>query len=219
MSVATFRIPAGDLALERTFETIPDLRFEMAQVVAAEQGTTMSFVRVWGPSREDVEAAFELDPSVAGYTVVSQRGDSWLYELDWESVRLCVLREILFEGDAMILSVKGRNGSWVVQVMVLDRNTLSRIVDNAWKHDFSIDVVRITELDSESASPGELTQEQYETLMTAVEEGYFEIPRRTTMEELAEKLGITHQALSERFRRGHQTLIETSLEGQPPSFE
>ncbi|WP_254546560.1 helix-turn-helix domain-containing protein [Halomarina pelagica] len=219
MSIATFRIPAGDLALERTFEAISDFRFEMAQVVAAEPGAAMSFVRVWGPSREEVEAAFDLDPSVETFTAVSQRGESWLYEVEWGSVRLCVLREILFEGDAMILSIKGRNRKWVVQLLVLDRSTLSRIVDNAWEHDFSIDVTRITELDAESASPGELTEEQYVTLMTAVEKGYFEIPRRTTMEELADELGITHQALSERFRRGHQTLIETALEGRPPGFE
>ena len=43
--------------------------------------------------------------------------------------------------------------------------------------------------------------------MTAFEAGYYNIPRDVTSEELAAELDVSHQALSERFRRGHKQLV------------
>nr|WP_222863711.1 helix-turn-helix domain-containing protein [Natronococcus pandeyae] len=45
----------------------------------------------------------------------------------------------------------------------------------------------------------------------AVRHGYFEIPRRISLEELAAELGVTHQALSERLRRASDTLAAAEL--------
>ncbi|PSP50724.1 hypothetical protein BRC67_09015 [Halobacteriales archaeon QH_3_68_24] len=66
----------------------------------------------------------------------------------------------------------------------------------------------------ERASPGgvRLTDTQFATLETALESGYYRVPREQTIEELATELDVSHQALSERLRRGHRTLVETVLE-------
>jgi predicted DNA binding protein len=58
--------------------------------------------------------------------------------------------------------------------------------------------------------PG-LTDAQHETLVRALEEGYYNTPRDVTMSELAETFGISQQALSKRLRGGHGTLVENSL--------
>lgn len=219
MSLVTVRIPACDLAFEHAFEVVPNLRFEMIQSVAADRAVSMTYVRVWGAPREEIEAAFDSDPSVDNFEAVSQRAESWLYEIAWDSTRLFVLREIIFQRDGQIISACGQDDEWVLRLLVLDRDDISKVVDDTTSHDFSVDVARITKMDSQTASPGELTEEQYETLLMAVEKGYFEIPRRTTMEELAEEFGISHQALSERLRRGHRMLIESALEDQTLSFD
>jgi hypothetical protein len=39
------------------------------------------------------------------------------------------------------------------------------------------------------------------------------------MEELADRLGISHQALSERLRRGHQGLISKTLSDDSDTVE
>lgn len=44
-------------------------------------------------------------------------------------------------------------------------------------------------------------------------------PRDLTMAELAEKFGISQQALSKRLRGGHGTLITNSLTIQTPDNE
>ena len=47
--------------------------------------------------------------------------------------------------------------------------------------------------------------------MKAFEAGYYNIPRSISAEELATDLGISHQALSARFRRAHSQLVESEL--------
>ena len=58
------------------------------------------------------------------------------------------------------------------------------------------------------ANPAGVTDKQRKALTRAFESGYYDIPRGVTTEELATDLGISHQALSERFRRAHKGLIE-----------
>lgn len=52
-----------------------------------------------------------------------------------------------------------------------------------------------------------LTDPQFEALTLAVEMGYYDIPRGYTTKELAEKLGISDQAVTERLRWAKHTLI------------
>ena len=56
-----------------------------------------------------------------------------------------------------------------------------------------------------------LTKTQYETVVTAYELGYFDVPRKVTLKELAAELDVSHQALSERLRRSHAALVDAEL--------
>ena len=56
-----------------------------------------------------------------------------------------------------------------------------------------------------------LTEQQYDTLTRAVEQGYYDVPREMNAKELADELDISHQALSERFRRGTKNLVNSTL--------
>jgi len=58
---------------------------------------------------------------------------------------------------------------------------------------------------------GGLTDRQRETLELAYRQGFFEVPRGTTMRELGEELGVSEQAVSQRLRRGYAHLVEGSL--------
>jgi len=50
-----------------------------------------------------------------------------------------------------------------------------------------------------------------EALVSAVERGYFEVPRGVTLGDIADDLGISQQAASERVRRGTNTVLRTVL--------
>jgi len=56
-----------------------------------------------------------------------------------------------------------------------------------------------------------LTPGQREVLTAAANTGYYCVPRETTCKELAEEFDISHQAVSEKLRRGTENLIKSSL--------
>jgi predicted DNA binding protein len=56
-----------------------------------------------------------------------------------------------------------------------------------------------------------LTETQREALVLAHERGYYDSPRETSLEEIADELGITQQSLSSRLRRGYRRLVGETL--------
>lgn len=57
-----------------------------------------------------------------------------------------------------------------------------------------------------------LTEKQRETLELALEEGYYERPREADLGELADQLGISRSAVSQRIRNAELKLITSALD-------
>lgn len=71
----------------------------------------------------------------------------------------------------------------------------------------TIDVTSVHDTSrSGAARPDELTTPQRDLLELALGSGYFAIPRQATLVELAEELGVSDQAASERLRRAQRKL-------------
>lgn len=68
----------------------------------------------------------------------------------------------------------------------------------------------------ERAERGEtgLTPRQHEALTAALERGYFDVPRQVTLEELADELDVSDQALSALVRRGLASHLRHTLEAE-----
>lgn len=58
-----------------------------------------------------------------------------------------------------------------------------------------------------------LTERQFTSLQTAYYGGYFETPRKSTGDELAERLGITRQTFNQHLRLAENTVLEQLFEG------
>jgi predicted DNA binding protein len=56
-----------------------------------------------------------------------------------------------------------------------------------------------------------LTERQRECLQTALQQGYFEVPRECTLAELADTLGVDKSTASETIRRGQARVLERFL--------
>lgn len=52
-----------------------------------------------------------------------------------------------------------------------------------------------------------MTAQEWEALQTAVERGYYDVPRRITTTALAEEVGVTDQKLSELLRHATVKLV------------
>ncbi|WP_227376752.1 helix-turn-helix domain-containing protein [Haladaptatus halobius] len=71
------------------------------------------------------------------------------------------------------------------------------------------------DVDSAQRVRFDLTDDQQEALALATEHGYYDVPRETDQSELAEKLGVSHQALSEWLRRGTKGILKKVIPDIP----
>ena len=117
----------------------------------------------------------------------------------------------LMNGEATLLDADGRHDRWHLRVLYPDREHFAGPYELATENGLTFDIKSIRELEGEPAGRYGLSDEQYRALVLAFERGYFEVPRKADLSDLAKKLDISHQALSERLRRGTGALVEATL--------
>ncbi|QSX00236.1 helix-turn-helix domain-containing protein [Haloterrigena alkaliphila] len=209
-TIAEFRLPAAETTLGTALERAPDATFELESSVSK----TRPSLWVSDVDRGTAEAAFEADPSVEGYELLVETGSRLLYDVEFEDGTVRLSDELLADGGSL-LEMWGTNGWWQVRVRFRDRDALCDAYDRLEASGIAVDLRRVSDVTGVVEGETRLTPEQHEALEAALEHGYFEIPRGISMEELADELGISHQALSERFRRAYETLVDDEL--QPAS--
>jgi predicted DNA binding protein len=205
-SIADIEIPADGTGTGELFESVPSLTCEMERVIASSgHGLWLS-----GPSQSEVEDALDEAGAIGNYSQISSDEDRWLYDIEFEPDTVDPFEIVLEEGGT-VLSASASNGTWLLSVRVVDRKSVSSLYDRLDDNDVTPTIVRLFDLAEESHSQCGLTARQYETLVAAIDHGYFEIPREVSMQELSEELGISHQALSERLRRAYRALVTSEL--------
>jgi len=209
-TIVSGTVPAEELALSHSLEALPDMLFEVERVVTSGDDALMPLLWIRSPSRERVEEVLEADPTVDEVTLVGDFDGEWLFRMEWiDHVDLLV--QMLTNAEATVLDAVGQGERWKLRVLYPRRSLFSATHDFCEEHGLTFDVHSIRELEGEPAGRYGLTTEQYEVLAEAARTGYFEIPRDVTLEELAEELGVSHQAASERIRRATSALVEDTL--------
>ena len=205
-------IPVGEFALAETFVRFDAIEIEAEQVVAI-GGRVMPFVWVRdkdGTDGETITDTLEADPSVATLRQLADLDDEWLYQMELVD-RVEALLYVLIEEEGTVLSAEARNGYWTLRLLFADREALSRTYDHCERVGLTLDAERIYTLDEGRQGQFGLTDKQLNILELAHEFGYYDIPRATNAQTLAAEVGISHQALSERLRRAHNTLLEHTV--------
>ncbi|MFC6905331.1 bacterio-opsin activator domain-containing protein [Halalkalicoccus tibetensis] len=208
-TIAELTMPAAEFALRDALVGVPDVEFEIERVAAHREERLIPFVWARTDEFETLEAALSDDPTVDGVECLSELDDERLYRMDWVD-SIDPIRTIL-DGDSTVLSATGSDGRWRLRVLFSDRASLSATYGRCREAGFEFEVASVYDLAGERHSRYGLTEEQHDTLVGGVERGYYSVPREITLGEFAAALGISHQALSERLRRGHRNLIESAL--------
>ena len=210
VTIITGTVPAPQFALSHTFSTLPGVQVECERLAQSGTHTVIPLLWVRYADREAVEAAFAADPTVEAVSCLSECGGECLYRMEWVG-HVDLLVQMLTNGEATVLDAYGQADRWKLRVLYLDRDHLSRTHAFASEHGLTFDIVAVRELEDEPAGRHGLTEKQYEALALAAERGYFDVPKRTILAELAAELDLSHQALSERLRRAMASLIEDAL--------
>lgn len=217
--IAEITIASDDFALSDSLKAAPNMVVEIERVVATLEDQVMPYFWISGGDQSEFDAAFEDDDSVQNITMVDEIERARLYRAEWTSnVETIVFAYV--EIGATILRAIGRAEAWELRMRFDDRGKLGEFRDYCNANDISFELTRIQEQEQPMASAQyDLTTKQRETLVTALEAGYYEVPQDVTMTELAAKMNVSQQALSKRFHDGHRNLISSTLTVSGPDDE
>ncbi|MFC7046143.1 helix-turn-helix domain-containing protein [Halobacteriaceae archaeon GCM10025711] len=142
---------------------------------------------------------------------MAAEGDSRLYQISHTDETELLTPKTTEVGGIMV-EAESSYGGWLVELRLPDHEALHAIWEYASERGFQFDLVEVyQEADDADEGPFGLTDRQRETLLMAYERGYFEQPRETSLEELADALDVSQTAVSGLLRRGIERLIEATL--------
>ena len=156
---------------------------------------------VYEPLVDDFLDTVERHPAVDSLTEVDVFEDRTLFRLDWDASQdylfFCIL-----EHEGQILSATATSKTWEFEIRFPDRKSMSQFQTCCEDAHISLEFTRIYNPKAPEGGPWYgLSKPQYDALTLAVREGYYDIPRACTTAELANELGISDQAVTERLRR------------------
>lgn len=208
--IAEFRIPSAEFLLGEVLQQTTGAHVEVERIVPV-GSRLMPYVWVSGCEFEEFEAHVRNSEHIDSLNALDRIGDRVLYSVEWSKSVESLLTGFL-RSNASILEAYG-NEVWDFRIRFENHADLTEFHNYCVDHDITYNVERIYTLDASNASIDRfaLTPEQREMLVAAIEGGYFEVPRRTTLDELAEKFDISQQAASERVRRGAGKVLTAVL--------
>ena len=174
-----------------------------------------------GHDLDAFDEAMRADPTVEGPTMLAEANDRRLYRVEFtDAGREVATFPTWGEFGLVMLDSRGTRDGWLVRIRFPDREALRGFLDVCRERDLSVAIDAVYGATDATEDVGvELTPDQREALATALQAGYFEIPRGATLAEVADLLGISAQATSERLRRGMASLVEAALPGDRGDFK
>lgn len=206
MSVrADLSVPATDFVLGSVLGERSAVRLRLECAVPLGDAVAPC-VWVSGLDLDDVVAALRRDPDVTDVIVLEETDEEVLVDLGWDP-GASTLFELLVDSRAALVEAVGSGESWSLRLRFPDREPLGVFFRRCRDRGVDLSVERVVETDRAGADALPLTDVQRETLQIGFERGYFDVPRGITLVELADELGVSDTAVSQRLRRGVSTLL------------
>lgn len=215
MFTATVSIPVEDFALAHALSVVPEMEVEAERLAAHRGGWVMPCLWAAGGDFDAFEDALADDPTVAEVVFAEAAGDETFYQVDWDAaVERRVDAALDERGSLLHAAVDGDR--WRFVIRFASRDQFEAFRDHLDRADVSFALERLTRSRAPQQFVNGLTGPQRDALVVAVEAGYFDIPRDATMADVADALGVSTQAASERIRRAVERVVETTLVADDP---
>lgn len=206
-------VPADDFTLGVALSANPGIRLSLERIIPIGK-TFVPYLWASNEDLDEIKEAFTQEADVESFIVADTVNDEALIRVDWAE-QVDGLLEALVETSAAVLEGTGEAETWHFQLRFDSHDDLSEFYQRCVDAGVKIDIVSVHNpgLTSELTVRYDLTDEQRQTLQLALEEGYFEVPRRINLTELAAQLGISDSAVSQRLRRAITTVLTESKLG------
>jgi predicted DNA binding protein len=199
--------------LQTALQNAPDLDVSIQQQNSKECGNLDVILNAGNGKFESFESGLDEDHSVASWGRFSDGDEHRRYRITLtERGRELSTYPCWSNNGAVFLDGARRHDGWRFRLQLPDEESLQRYTSYCENHAIGFEPIRLSRTHNSTVTERYgLTPTQTETLVSASQQGFFEIPRDCTLEELAAKTDITHQALSERLRRGMKSLVTSTL--------
>lgn len=200
----------GAVALGRVLAagTGPPVDLERVVPVAERQ---VPFVWIEHRQQSRTIERLEAHSAVDRVLEVCAGDDRSLYAIDWEPSDDGLFAAVR-AADGECIDGRFSEGDWRFRVVFPSHDSLTAFEEASEETAVSVELLCVYN----PTRPGVgahygLTPRQRETLVKAVTEGYYAIPREYSTKELGDSLDISDQAVTERLRRAIITLVENTL--------
>lgn len=208
--VLEFSVTDDQFRLGEVLSGPPDMRIELERVVPTGD-TVMPFLWVEGDDYESFEENVRDSGDVADLVALDDVDGGVLYRITWHSDLRDIIRGITTTEGTVLEAFN--EGDWQFRVRFYDHDRLSQFHNYCTEHDIDVHVVRTYTLTARTTSVNRfgLSNEQRESLVLALRNGYFDTPSQAGLDELADELGVSQQAVSNRVRRGTKRVLAEAL--------
>jgi len=214
--IAELQLEHPELVLTPTIERCPGMDIELEYQLIANEGSYVLLFHVRGDDFEEFETVLAEDPTVADISTMISTPAFRVYRTHLVSREYLVLATAVEMGLRLIEAVSDESG-WYVVLELLNMNAIQQFRDYCSNKGVSAKIRKLYRIDGGVSQAYGLTSSQHEALTTAYEAGYFNQPRDTSLQGVADRLGISSSAAGGRLRRGLGTLVENTLYGHPPT--
>ncbi|WP_238717553.1 helix-turn-helix domain-containing protein [Natronorubrum halophilum] len=208
--VTQLRLNQSSLFLGPTLRRAPAVTVEPEYWTPVGTGRTLVFCSVYGDSFDGFETALEIDPTITDPVLADRYPDRRVYRVALTD-RAVPFIEQTAEAGGRLLDLSSSRDGWLVQLQFPSRDDLVAFNDYCRDRGISVTVDHLRLSNDEDESVVALTEKQRELLVVAHEEGYFDVPRGISQNELADRLGVSKSAVSQRLRRAIGELCASNL--------
>ena len=196
-----------------TLEQIPDGTVKLRGYSPFESGAIG--LQHWVDTAHDerFKAGLRADPTVEAFTVLTEESDRTLFQTRLtDAGRKQSFVPLLGEFGVEFVDGRWTGDVWILRLRFPTDDAFRGFVDACrTRDDVSLSLGSVYQQDRYDGEEYALTPSQREALSAALERGYFDIPRETTLEDIADQLGVSDQAVSERLRRAQKRVFERVL--------
>ncbi|WIV68693.1 helix-turn-helix domain-containing protein [Natrialbaceae archaeon AArc-T1-2] len=200
--------------LRGTRRALPDLQFQVEDEQLSRSELPKLVFWTTGDERdlERLEDLLADDPTVDDVERLAALGGRRLYRVALTEVGVVGMTyQDAVELGITFLDIRVTGEPMQYRAQVPTREALFAYRERCRDRGLSFRLVGLYEGKAEPTNRYGVTDRQREVLLAALEHGYFDVPRGTTLEELAAELDASGQALSALLRRGQANLLRHTL--------
>jgi predicted DNA binding protein len=208
--VVEFTLRSPDAVLYETLTSFPDVRIEIESLDGLDPHQPVAVMWVNGEDLDGFDDAVREDETVGDLRLLDELDGRRLYRFQFTENVGVVFYPVFLEQGASLLTLACQDGTWSVRIRFPNREALSEFREFCVDTGGTFRLERVCDEPYENTDP--LTERQREAVVVAYTAGYFEVPRDASLETVAEELGVSQQAASERLRRAMRHLAARTVE-------